>query len=68
MARWEQFEVWALKGEKWEFLASFLNFEVANALARNRPSRVRLIHAVYEDGKVVEQEILAEVGATRNQP
>jgi hypothetical protein len=68
VARWEQFEVWALSGEKWEMIAAFLDFQVANAMARNHASRVRLIHAVYEDGKAVEKEILAEVGSTREHP
>jgi hypothetical protein len=68
MGRWEQFEVWTQNGEKWEFLGSFMHFDVAQAMAKNRPRRVRLIHAVYEDGKPVEQQILAEVGATRPHP
>ena len=66
MARWEQFEVWKQTGEKWEMLASFHDFELASAMARNRSSRMRLIHAVYENGKMVEQDVLAELGATRS--
>lgn len=68
MARYEQYEIWAMNSDKWELLASFANFEVANAMARNRSTRVRLIRATYEEGKPVEQEILAEVGATRQTP
>ncbi|MFB3917808.1 MAG: hypothetical protein ACE14M_13835 [Terriglobales bacterium] len=68
MSRFEQYEIWALHGEKWELVASFANFDVANAMTRNRSSRVRLIHAIYEEGKPVEQEVLAEVGATRQTP
>lgn len=66
MARWEQFEVWAQNGSnRWEMIASFTDFEIASAVARNRPSKMRLVHAVYENGKVLEQDVLAEVGATR---
>ena len=65
MPRWEQFEVWAQNGAKWEMIASFSDFEVASAMARNRSTRMRLVHAVYENGKIVEQDVLAEVGTTR---
>ena len=66
MARWEQFEVWTQNGEKWEMLASFHDFELASAMARTRSNKMRLIHAVYENGKMVEQDILAELGSTRS--
>jgi len=65
MARWEQFEVWAQNGTQWEMLAALHDFELASALLRTRSNRTRLIHAVYEDGKVIEKDILAEIGATR---
>jgi hypothetical protein len=65
MARWEQYEVWTLYGGRWEMLASFGDFELAFAMARNRSSSMRLIHAIYENGKVVSSDILAEVGITR---
>ena len=68
MARFEQFEIWVLKGGHWQFSASFQDFDVASAVARNRSSRVRLIHAVYEDNKCVEQEVIAEVGTIRAHP
>ncbi len=68
MSRFEQFEIWVLNGERWEFLASFADFDVANAVARARPHRVRLLHVVYEEGKAVAQEVLAEIGATREEP
>jgi len=53
---------------RWEFVASFLEFEVAHALAKNRSERVRLLKVTYENGAPVEQEVIAEVGATREQP
>ena len=68
MARFEQFEVWEFNKERWEFVASFRDFDVANALARRRHYRVRLMRLVYEDGKAVEQEVLTEIGATREKP
>ncbi len=65
LTRFEQFEIWEFNHDRWEFVASFVDFDVANALARRRTYRVRLMHVVYEDGKAVEQDILAEIGATR---
>ncbi len=67
VARFEQFEVWQLNQDRWEFLASFQDFAVANAMARSRSHRVRLLRVVYEDAKPVEQDILAEIGATRRE-
>ena|SRR5215472_2473921 len=65
MARWEQFEVWVQKDNRWEMIASFRDFEVASAVARNRASRMRLLHVVYENGRITEQDVLAELGTTR---
>ena len=66
MARWEQYEVWIHNHGKWELIASFSDFEMASAVARNHVSRMRLIHAVYEDRKLVSQDLLAELGMTRD--
>ena len=68
MARWEQYEIWVQNGEKWEMLASFLDFEVASAVARNRSSKMKLILATYEDNTVVVKDVIAELGATRTEP
>jgi hypothetical protein len=68
VARFQQFEVWQMNRGRWEFVASFLDFDVAYAVARNRNERVRLLKVTYENGAPVEQEIIAEVGATREQP
>jgi hypothetical protein len=67
MARWEQFEIWVRAGEKWEFVAAFGDFAVAQAVANNRHTGVRLVHAVIEDGKQVQRDTLAQIGggATR---
>jgi hypothetical protein len=68
MARWEQYEIWVQNGEKWEMLASFLDFEVASAVARNRSSKMKLMLATYEDGVIVSKDAIAELGTTRAEP
>ena len=68
MPRIEQYEIWALNGDKWELASVFREFDVASAVARARGSGVRLMHVVYEDGKVVEKQVIAEIGATREHP
>ncbi len=68
MARFEQYEIWVLNGDRWEITSWFRDFEVASAVARGRSRRVRLIHAVYENGKRVQEEVIAEVGTTRERP
>lgn len=65
MARCEEYQIWVQKAGKWEMVAAFNDFEIASALARSHRSQMRLIHAVYEDGKLVGQDVLAEVGMTR---
>ncbi len=68
MASWDQFEIWAENKGRWELVAWFVDFEVASAVFRNRTYRQRLIHAVYEDGKLSRQDVVAEVGNTRQEP
>ncbi len=68
MPRFEQYEIWVLNGDRWEISSWFRDFDVASAIATGRSRRVRLIHAVYEDGKRVQEEVIAEVGATRERP
>lgn len=68
MERWEQYEVWAMpesENARWEMVAAFQEFEVASAVARKRKRNVRLIHAVYEGNKLIEKDILADLGQTR---
>jgi hypothetical protein len=67
MARWEQYEVWASTKGKWGLVAWFVDLDVASAVFRNRTYRQRLVHAVYEDGKLVQQDVIAEVGGTREE-
>ncbi len=66
--RFEQFEIWVLYGGRWELASVFRDLDVASAVARGRSRRVRLIRAVYEDGKRVQDDVIAEVGSTREQP
>ncbi len=68
MARWEQYEVWVLTKGKWEVVAHFSDMEVASAVFRNRTYRQKLVHAVYEDGNRVSEDVMAEVGRTREEP
>lgn len=67
MDRWEQYEIWApISGSsRWEFIAAFHDFDVASAVARRRSRNVRLIHAVYTDGKLTEQHVLVDLGTPR---
>lgn len=65
MERFEQYEVWVLpEGEasRWELVAAFPDFDVASTVAMNRKSRVRLLYCVYEDRKLVEKQVLADLG------
>ena len=68
MAQWEQFEIWEQKGEKWEMTSSWREFAVASAVAKVKNARVRLVHAVYDGGKRVSEDVLADLGSTRQQP
>lgn len=71
MERFEQYEIWGLSSgnvSKWEFVAAFHDFDVASAVAARRGRGVRLVHAVYEDGKLAEQQVIAELGSTREKP
>ena len=64
----EQYEVWSLKAGKWDLAAWFPDFEVASAVMRKRTYRTRLIHAVYEGNQRMKEDVLAELGATREHP
>ncbi len=66
MARLEQFEVLQFHDDKWELVAAFQELELATEVARNRRSNVRVVRAVYEGGKKVAEEILLDLGSTRD--
>ena len=61
----EQYEVWVKNKERWDLVATFRDFDAASAVFRNRTYRQRLLMSVYENGKLVRQDVLAEVGRTR---
>lgn len=65
MARWEQFEVWIQSGERWVLSSAFRELDVAAAVARERGSRVRVVRATYEGAQLIEQQVIAEIGAVR---
>lgn len=66
MARLEQFEVLQLHGEKWELVAAFQDLELATEVARNRRSNIRVVRVSYENEKRVLEEILLDLGSTRD--
>lgn len=66
MERCEQYEVWIQIAGKWEMIAFFSDCELASAMVRGRSSRMRLIHATYEEGKLIAQDVLADMGSTRD--
>jgi hypothetical protein len=68
MARLEQFQIWASTKGQWGLVAAFDDMDVASAVFKNRSYRQRLVHAIYEDGKLIQQDVLAEVGGTREEP
>ena len=68
MARFEQYEICAQNGDKWELSSAFHDFDVASAVARARSTRVRLMQVTYVDGEAVETHIIAEIGGLREHP
>jgi hypothetical protein len=68
MPGFQQYEVWQNPEDKWELVATFLDFDTAYAIAQNRQHRVRLLKVMYENGQPVSQEVIAEVGSTRSAP
>jgi aromatic ring-opening dioxygenase LigB subunit len=66
MAKLEQFEVLQLHGEKWELVAAFQDLELATEVARNRRSNIRVVRVSFEDEKRVLEEILLDLGSTRD--
>lgn len=66
MSYLEQFEVLRLVGDKWELVAAFPQMELAAEVARNRGARVRLVRATYEEGKRIAEDVIVDLGATRD--
>ena len=68
MSRFEHYEGWSQAGPGWGKGASLRGFDVASALTRSRSRGVRPMRVIFEDGKPVEQDVLVEVGSTRQEP
>lgn len=66
MAHLDQFEVLQLQDEKWELVAAFRDLDLATEVARNRRSNIRVVRARYEYGKKVSEEVLLDLGSTRD--
>jgi hypothetical protein len=66
----EQYEIWAQAsaGDRWELVASFVELDVATAVANARTPPVKLVHAFYQDGRRLREEVLAEMGSVRPKP
>ncbi len=63
MAKWKQYELWVQTGDKkWEMIGIFPTPEMPTVLARSRARRSRLIEVIYEDSKLLGQEVIAEIG------
>jgi hypothetical protein len=69
MAKWKQYELWVQTGEsKWEMMGVFPTPEIPTVVANARSTRSRLIEVLYEDSKLLGQEVIAELGADRHEP
>ncbi len=66
MARWKQYEIWVQSSEnKWEMVGVFPDAEMPALLARARNARARLIEVLYDGSKLLAQEVIAEIGVSR---
>ncbi len=66
--RFEQYEIWVPNEGRWELIGTFRDFDVAATVASSRGRRLRLVRAIYEDGQRVQEDVLADVGSTRDEP
>lgn len=66
MAKWKQYELWVQAGEKkWEMVGVFPDTDIPTSMAGTRRGRSRLIEVLYDDTKLLGQEIIAEIGLGR---
>ena len=68
LTEWQQYELWAEKKGQWGKVASFREFDLASTVLRNYKYRMRMVRVSYEGGAAVVNEVLVEVGATRQEP
>lgn len=57
----EHFEVWVPDLGDWRFKALFRDFNVAWVVAGARAGPVRIVRAMYENGKQAERKVVAEL-------
>jgi hypothetical protein len=63
MIRQEQFEIWVQNGSaRWDMLGCFQDADLASSLAKNHSTRSRLICVTFEHGKMISQEVIADMG------
>ena len=68
MAKWKQYELWVQTGEsKWEMVGVFPDTDLATTVANTRSRRARIIEVLYEDTKLLGQEIIVEIGVGRKE-
>jgi hypothetical protein len=66
MAKWKHYELWVQAGEKkWEMVGVFPDTDIPTSMAGMRGGRSRLIEVLYDDSKLLGQEIIAEIGLSR---
>jgi hypothetical protein len=63
-ARFSQYEVWIPNSSGWRMTALFRDLKVAYAVAQSRSGPVRLVQATYEAEKMIESDVIAELGLT----
>lgn len=63
MIRQEQYEIWIQSSvNHWDMLGCFQDITLASTLAVNHTNRSRLICVTFEYGKMISQEVVAEMG------
>lgn len=58
----EHYEVWVLHDGEWLFKSSWLNFEIAWAVAGLQSRPVHIVRATSHDSGELERTVVAEVG------
>ncbi len=66
VAELEQYEVWVFRAGRWQMIAAFFDLDLASAVASKRNSRVKIVHALYEEGRLKDTEVIAEIGNIRS--
>jgi hypothetical protein len=68
MAKWKQYELWVQTAEnKWEMIGIFPDTDLPTTLAGTGSRRARLIEVIYDDSKLLGQEVIAEIGTGRRE-